>query len=62
MRGTGFRRGFVLGCCFGATLGVAAFALLPLAAFVVASLAIGIWLVRKVNTELDGAYGRLLAD
>ena len=60
-RGFDFRKGFVLGSLFGGTLGIAAVALLPLAAFVVASIGIGCWVVGRVTAELRAPHpGRII--
>ena len=48
----GFRRGFLLGCLLGSFLSIAAFALVPLVAFVIAALGIAFLVARRVVAEL----------
>ena len=52
----------MLGCYVGAMVGFVAFALLPLAAFALASVGFGFWLLRKVTAALNTPRGRLLVD
>ena len=51
-----------MGCLFGGSIGIAVFALLPLAAFVLAGLVVGIWAIRRAMGEWNAASDYLAVD
>lgn len=56
----GFRKGFLVGCVLGSCLSLAAFALLPLVAFVIAAMGIAYLVTRRVVAELNTPRDRVL--